>query len=118
MAFNATFCLPLENLIVARPTAKVDIQKRRDNHERINALYEGRESVLHLFKCGILPLKSSQRKGIKILSSIKILQGLLTALLQLTPANVFKNFLNKSIKSYIPCIEQRKPLISYIIIQL
>ena len=43
MAFNATFCLPLENLIVARPTAKVDIKKRRDNHERINALYEGRK---------------------------------------------------------------------------
>ena len=55
-------------------------------------------------------MKSTQRKGLKILTHKLMLQRLPIALAQVKAGNTFGIYLMKSNRSYILCIEQKKSL--------
>ena len=78
-------------------------QKKKKTFDSINSFYEGWELTLNAFKSGIFPLKSTQRKGLKILTSKQMLQTLTLA--QVKAVNTSKNLLSKI---NILCIEQNK----------
>ena len=66
----------------SRPRSKVNIKKKQNTLDSINALYEDRELILNAFRSGIFWMKEKQGKGLKILTSKKMLQRLATALAQ------------------------------------
>ena len=59
------------------------------------AFYEGRELILNAFKNGLFPLKSTQGKGLIILTLKQMLQRLPVVLAQVKPANNSENLLNE-----------------------
>ena len=65
-----------------RPRSKADKKKNINTYESANALYEVRGLTLNVFKSGIFPLKTTQRKGLQILSPKQMLQRLPISLAQ------------------------------------
>ena len=59
-----------------RPRSKADKKKNINIYESANALYEVRGLTLNVFKSGIFPLKTTQRKGLQILPPKQMLQRL------------------------------------------
>ena len=78
----------------ARPRSKADKEKN-DTYDSAFVLYEGRELTLNAFRSGIFPLKSTQRKGLKISTSKKMSQSLPIALAQAKVGNTSENLLNE-----------------------
>ena len=78
-----------------RPIVKADKKRKKNTFKSINAFYQDRESVLNAFKSRILPIKSTQGKGIKTLTPDKMLYILPTALAQVKAGNTSNNFLNE-----------------------
>ena len=80
----------LENMVElndkSRPKTKEGKNKKRKN-ESANALYEGKNLNFNAFKSRIFPIKSTQAKGIKILTLKQMLQRLSTALAQVKAGN-------------------------------
>ena len=80
----------LENMVEfndkSRPKTKEGKNKKRKN-ESANALYEGKNLNSNAFKSRIFPIKSTQAKGIKILTLKQMLQRLSTALAQVKAGN-------------------------------
>ena len=70
-------------------------EKKSNAFESVNAYYEGRELTLNAFKSGIFPLKISQGKGLRILTSKQMLQRLPIALAQGKADNISGNLLNE-----------------------
>ena len=56
------------------------IRKKRNTYENIHALYENQKSTLNVFESRVFPLKVSQEKRFKILTTKQILQILPIAL--------------------------------------
>ena len=56
------------------------IRKKRNTYENIHALYEHEKSTLNVFESRVFPLKVSQEKRFKILTTKQILQILPIAL--------------------------------------
>ena len=81
----------LENILKfdnkSRPRSKEDKEKS-DTYEIVYALYEGRELTLNVFKIGIFPIKSTQGKGLKILTPKDRLQRLPIPLAQVKAGNI------------------------------
>ena len=67
----------------------------RSAFKSVNALYEGRELILNAFRSGIIQLKEKQGKGLKILTSKKVLERLPIALAQVKTGNTSENLLNE-----------------------
>ena len=61
----------------------------------MNALFEGQELILNASKSGILLIKETQGKGLKILTPKQMLQRLLIALAQVKAGNTSENLLNE-----------------------
>ena len=61
----------------------------------MNALFEGQELILNASKSGILSIKETQGKGLKILTPKQMLQRLLIALAQVKAGNTSENLLNE-----------------------
>ena len=80
----------LENMVEfndkSRPKTKEGKNKKRKN-ESANALYEGKNLNFNAFKSRIFPIKSTQAKGIKILTLKQMLQRLSAALAQVKAGN-------------------------------
>ena len=64
----------------ARRKSKADKKWKRDTYESVNALHEGRELTLNAFRSRIFPIKPTQGKKLKLLSSKQMLQRLPIAL--------------------------------------
>ena len=56
-----------------RPRTTKGKNKRRNTFESVNALYEGQELSINAFKSGIFTIKSTQWKGLKILTPKRML---------------------------------------------
>ena len=56
-----------------RPRTTEGKNKRRNAFESVNALYEGHKLSINAFKSGIFTIKSTQWKGLKILTPKQIL---------------------------------------------
>ena len=52
------------------------VKVKRNIFDRVNALYEGRELTLNAFKSGIFPVKATQGKILKIITTKQMLQRL------------------------------------------
>ena len=52
----------------ARPRSNADKKEKKYTYESANALLEGREFTLKVFKSGIFSLKPTQGKGLKMLA--------------------------------------------------
>ena len=65
-----------------RPRSKADKKKNINTYESANAFYEVRGLTLNVFKSGIFPLKTTQRKGLQILPPKQMLQRLPISLAQ------------------------------------
>ena len=69
----------LENMVEFnnkfRPKAN-KVKVKRNIFDRVNALYEGRELTLNAFKSGIFPVKATQGKILKIITTKQMLQRL------------------------------------------
>ena len=83
--------------------------KKPDTYESAYALHEGRELTLNAFKSEIFPLKSSQGKGLKILTPKQMLQRLSIALAQVKVGNTSENVLNE-IRQIICSVYQEKEI--------
>ena len=79
----------------SRPRATEGKDKERNTLESANALYEGQELVLTAFRSGILPIKETQGKELKILAPKQVLQRLPTALKQVKAGNTSEDLLNE-----------------------
>ena len=80
----------LENIInfkKSRPRTKKEKDKKQNTFDSINALCEGRELILNVFRSGIFPIKETQGKGLKILTPKQMLQRLPIALPQVKAGN-------------------------------
>ena len=62
----------------------------------------GWESILNAFKSGILPIKATQGKELKILTPKQMLQRLPIALAQVKAGNTSENLLNELEKKLFP----------------
>ena len=60
-----------------------------------NTIYEGPELTLNAFKSGILPFKSTQRKGVKVSKPKQMFQRLSVALAQVQTGNSSEKILNE-----------------------
>ena len=62
----------LENMVKynnkSRPKTKEGKDEKRNTFDSVNALCEGRELTLSVFRRGIFPIKEKQEKGLKILT--------------------------------------------------
>ena len=83
--------------------------KKPDTYESAYALHESRELTLNAFKSEIFPLKSSQGKGLKILTPKQMLQRLSIALAQVKVGNTSENVLNE-IRQIICSVYQEKEI--------
>ena len=84
----------LENIInfnKSRPRTKKEKDKKQNTFDSINALCEGRELILTVFRSGIFPIKETQGKGLKILTPKQMLQRLPIALPQVKAGNTSGN---------------------------
>ena len=79
----------------ARSKSKTDKEKTSNTLESINAVYDGRKLTYNAFKSKLFPLKPTQRKGLKILTSKQMLQMLAIALAQVKAGNTSENLLNE-----------------------
>ena len=79
----------------SRPRATEGKDKERNTLESANALYEGQELVLTAFRSGILPIKETKGKELKILTPKQVLQRLPTALKQVKAGNTSEDLLNE-----------------------
>ena len=61
----------------------------------MNALYEGRESILNAFRSEIFPIRETRCKWFKILTPKKMLQRLPIAFVQVKTGNTSENLLNE-----------------------
>ena len=81
----------LENMVnfnnKSKPKTKEGKAKKQNAFDSVNALYEGRELTLNALRSGI--------KGLKILTSRKMLQRLPIALAQVKAGNTSENLLNE-----------------------
>ena len=68
---------------------------KKNTSEKVNALFEGQELILNASKSGILSIKETQGKGLKILTPKQMLQRLLIALAQVKAGNTSENLLNE-----------------------
>ena len=107
----------LENILdfsnKSRPRSKNDKEKKKQNTlDSINALFEGRESILNAFRTKIFSIKEKQGKRLKILVPKQMLQRLPIALVQVKAGTTSENLM-KSGKSYILCINQKQLLKTY-----
>ena len=74
---------------------KNKIRKERNTFKSVNALYEDRELTLNAFKSKLFPIKSTQGRGLKILTPKQMLQRLPIALAQVKAGNTSENLLNE-----------------------
>ena len=65
--------------------------KKSNSYQRANVLYQRRELTLNAFKSGIFPLKSTQGKGLKILTRKQMLRRLPAAPAQVHTGNKSEN---------------------------
>ena len=72
-----------------------ECKDKKNTSEKVNALFEGQELILNASKCGILSIKETQGKGLKILTPKQMLQRLLIALAQVKAGNTSENLLNE-----------------------
>ena len=79
----------------SRPKNKEGKTEKRDTFDSVNAFDEGRELTLNAFKSGIFSKKSTQGKGLKILTPKQIFQRLPTAIAQGKGGNTAANLLNE-----------------------
>ena len=79
----------------SKPRTKKKQREKRSTFKSANALYEGRELILNAFRSGIIQLKEKQGKGLKILTSKKVLERLPIALAQVKTGNTSENLLNE-----------------------
>ena len=79
----------------SRPKNKYGKGKERNTFDSLNALYEGRESILNTFKSGMFPIKEAQEIGLKILTPKQMLQGLPISLAQVKVGNTPEDLLNE-----------------------
>ena len=73
--------------MVNQDQKKNKIRRKRNTFESVNALYEGQELTLNAFRSGIFPIKTTQGKGLKILTPQQMLQRLPITLAQLKAGN-------------------------------
>ena len=89
----------LENIVEfnnkSRLREKKGKDKKRNTFDSVNAVQEGRKLTLNAFKSGIFPIKTTQRKGLKILTPKQMLQRLSIALALVKGGNTFENLLNE-----------------------
>ena len=79
-----------KNLIKNLDQEQKKIQiKKRDTFESVNAIYEGRESILNAVRSGIFP-KRNKGKGLKILTPKQMLQRLMIAIAQVKAGKSYK----------------------------
>ena len=69
--------------------------QERNTFESVNAHYEGRELIFNAFRSEIFPIKQTQGKGLKILTSKQMLQRLSIALAQVKASSTSKKLLNE-----------------------
>ena len=79
----------------SRPGTKEGKDKKRDTYKSVYALHEGRELTTNAFKSRVFPIKSTQRKALKILIPKQILQRLLIVLVQVKSGNTSQKLLNE-----------------------
>ena len=72
--------------------------RKKNTYESVNALSEGQELILHAFKSGIFPIKTSKGEGLKILTPKQILQRLQIAFPQVKSSNTSEDVLNEIVK--------------------
>ena len=60
--------------------------------------YEGRKLSPNAFRSGIFPIKPTQGKGIKILTSKQMLQRLSIAIAQVKASNISESLLNEMLQ--------------------
>ena len=104
-------CNLLENMVEfnnkSRPKNKEGKAKKRNTFDSVNAHYEGRELT---FESGIFSIKSTQGKGLKILTPKQMLQIFPIALAQVKAGNTSENLLNEIRQIIYFCIKQKKLL--------
>ena len=79
----------------SRPRKSEGKDKKINNFQSVNVLYEGRELIFNAFRSGIFPIKETKGKGLKILIPKQMLQRLPTALAQVKAGNTSENLLNE-----------------------
>ena len=74
---------------------KEDKSKKRNTFDSVNAVQEGGKLALNAFKSGIFPIKTTQGKGLKILTPKQMLQRLSIALVLVKEGHTSENLLNE-----------------------
>ena len=59
----------LQILVINLNQDKKDKDKKQNNFDSINSLYEGQELILNAFRSGIFPIKEKKRKRNKNINS-------------------------------------------------
>ena len=111
----------LENIVKfnnkLEPKTKEGNDKKRNTFDSVNAIYEGQESTLNAFRSGIFPIKTTQGKGLEILTPKQMLQRLLVVFAPVKAGNSSENLLNK-ISQIIYSLHQAKKLLqTYLIMK-
>ena len=85
-----------QNLILNLDQEQQKLKIKKQNTDgNAYALYKSRESILNAFKSGIFPIKETQGKELKILTSKQMLQRLTIALVQIKAGNTCESLLNE-----------------------
>ena len=82
----------MKNLNQEQKEVKIET---RNTFESVNALYEGRELILHAFKSGIFPITATKGKELKTLTPKQMLQRSPIALAQVKAGNTSENLVIK-----------------------
>ena len=73
---------------------KNKIRKERNTFKSVNALYEDRELTLNAFKSKLFPIKSTQGRGLKILTPKQMFKRFPMALGRVKACNSSEHLLN------------------------
>ena len=96
-------------MIIKQGQNKKNKNKKDNILNSVANLFEGRELVLNAFKGRSLPFKSTERKGLKILTPKQLLQRLPIALAQVQAGNNSENLLNE-IRQIVYSLYQSKQI--------
>ena len=96
-------------MLIKQGQNKKNKNKKDNILNSVANLFEGRELVLNAFKGRSLPFKSTERKGLKILTPKQLLQRLPIALAQVQAGNNSENLLNE-IRQIVYSLYQSKEI--------